>query len=230
MIGIYKITNKINGRSYIGQSKDIEKRWKEHVHHKDSPIDKNIYELGDENFELEVLEECSPDQLDEKEDFYIKKYDSINNGYNRIGGGQHNRNGSNPKAKLTIEEVAEIRKAYGNRESKRKVYEKYKDKVSFYHFSNVWAGYVWSTVHPEVFTAANLKFYSSNGGANNMFTFAEVMNYRTQYITQTAAEIYEKTDKRCSFDAFQKMLWGNTYKDIPIFDKRNNRWIVEGYI
>ncbi len=30
MIGIYKITNKINGKCYIGQSNDIERRWKEH--------------------------------------------------------------------------------------------------------------------------------------------------------------------------------------------------------
>ena len=31
MIGIYKIQNKLNGKIYVGQSVDIERRWKEHI-------------------------------------------------------------------------------------------------------------------------------------------------------------------------------------------------------
>lgn len=42
MIGIYKITKKSNGKSYIGQSNDIERRFKEHQYKKDIPIDMAI--------------------------------------------------------------------------------------------------------------------------------------------------------------------------------------------
>ena len=39
MIGIYKITNKISGKTYIGQSNDIERRFSEHKYKKDIPVE-----------------------------------------------------------------------------------------------------------------------------------------------------------------------------------------------
>lgn len=84
MIGIYKITNKINGKSYVGQSKNIEERWR---HHRSSKLKYPLYlafqKYGLENFTWEVLEECSILELNEKELYYIKKYDSTNFGYNQ---------------------------------------------------------------------------------------------------------------------------------------------------
>ena len=66
MIGIYKITNKINGKCYIGQSINIKQRWK--GHRKDAfwlngpdyqyPLYKAIRKYGIENFSFEVIEEC----------------------------------------------------------------------------------------------------------------------------------------------------------------------------
>ena len=64
MIGIYKITNKINGKVYIGQSNNIERRKREHFDwNKTSKqyIDIIIRDLGQENFSFEVLEECLED-------------------------------------------------------------------------------------------------------------------------------------------------------------------------
>lgn len=85
MIGIYKITNQCNGKIYIGQSKDIEERWKEHkrkMQVRNTQLYQAMRLFGVENFNFEVIEECSLDQLNEKEKFYIHKYDSLNNGYN----------------------------------------------------------------------------------------------------------------------------------------------------
>lgn len=84
MIGIYKITNKINNKSYIGQSVHIERRWIEHcIPSSNSQIAQAIKQNGKENFDFQVLEECSIKELDEKEKYYIKKFNTINpNGYN----------------------------------------------------------------------------------------------------------------------------------------------------
>lgn len=95
MIGIYKITNKINGKCYIGQSIDIEKRWKDHQlpcrqtgKSSNYPLYRAFKKYGLNNFNFSVIEECELDQLDIREQYWIKYYDSYNNGYNATLGGQ----------------------------------------------------------------------------------------------------------------------------------------------
>ena len=93
MIGIYKITNKLNNKCYIGQSINIEKRLKTHKLSKnDSLIDNDIKKYGVENFSFEVVEECDYIELNIKESYYIKKYNSINHGYNIKEGSQKYKN------------------------------------------------------------------------------------------------------------------------------------------
>lgn len=86
--GIYKITNKINGKSYIGQSVCIERRWKEHLNrHSKSLIHKAIEKYGEQNFDFSIVEECCQEDLDEKEQYWIKYYNTFNDGYNLTRGG-----------------------------------------------------------------------------------------------------------------------------------------------
>lgn len=98
MIGIYKITNKINGKCYIGQSTDINDRW---IKHRSRPFQINdgsydtylyrsIRKYGLDNFIFEVIEECSCDELNEREIFYIDFYNShyTKCGYNMTFGGE----------------------------------------------------------------------------------------------------------------------------------------------
>ena len=78
MVGIYKYTNIINGKSYIGQSTDIRKRHKNHRNFAKNNIltayiDAEIAKYGIENFQFEILEECDKELLDEREQYYIKK-------------------------------------------------------------------------------------------------------------------------------------------------------------
>lgn len=87
MIGIYKITNLINRKCYIGQSIHIERRWQEHLAPSaNSIIATAIKKYGKENFTFEILEEISQEELsllDELEMLYIQQYNSIvPNGYN----------------------------------------------------------------------------------------------------------------------------------------------------
>lgn len=87
---IYKITNKVNGKAYIGKTRyTVEFRWRQHQHEKDKNYFHNaIHQYGADNFNVETLEECEVTQLNEREIFYIAKYDTFNNGYNMtIGGG-----------------------------------------------------------------------------------------------------------------------------------------------
>ena len=100
---VYKITNKINGKIYIGETLNtIEKRFKQHCSDAYLKTYENYYfykairKYGPENFEISQLEHVS--NLDRKvlkeeilklEKEYIKKYDSFNSGYNSNSGGRH---------------------------------------------------------------------------------------------------------------------------------------------
>lgn len=100
MIGIYKITNKTNGKIYVGQSIDIEERWKQHRwkafncneigYH--SAIHAAMRKHGLDNFVYEVLEQCAAEELDEKERYWINLLNCVApNGYNILSGGQKYR-------------------------------------------------------------------------------------------------------------------------------------------
>ena len=95
---IYKITNLINNKIYIGQTNiTIEERFKQHIYnsfnHKqnkdeyDYPVHRAIRKYGKENFTIEILEECPQEQLNEKEREYIMQFNSYNLGYNATLGG-----------------------------------------------------------------------------------------------------------------------------------------------
>lgn len=90
---IYKITNIINNKSYIGQTRNtIKTRMYKHISKANknniTGIDAAIRKYGKENFIVEELCKCSDEDLDEQEKFYIQKYDTFQNGYNLTIGGQ----------------------------------------------------------------------------------------------------------------------------------------------
>ena len=92
MLGkIYKITNKINGKVYIGQTtKSLKERFQKHcwntgktdLYHFNMAIKKAIKKYGKNNFTIELIEEINKEYLDEREVFWISYYDSYNKGYN----------------------------------------------------------------------------------------------------------------------------------------------------
>lgn len=68
---IYKITNLQNGKSYIGQTKDYEKRMQQHFnnHYDDYAIHCAIRKYGKENFSTEIIEKIDNSLLDEREKY-----------------------------------------------------------------------------------------------------------------------------------------------------------------
>lgn len=86
MAYIYKITNNVNGKFYIGKTKrsSLVRRWKEHQwkaldENYRHPLYDGIRHHGLENFSIEVLEECDIDLLDEREKFWIAELRPIYN-------------------------------------------------------------------------------------------------------------------------------------------------------
>lgn len=63
MIGIYKITNKLDGKIYIGQSNNLERRLSEHKQSRTLTIDDYINVLSVENFDFEIIEQCDINEL-----------------------------------------------------------------------------------------------------------------------------------------------------------------------
>lgn len=92
---IYKITNIINGKSYIGQTiQDVKDRFYQHCATKcnksvlNMAIHKAIKKYGKSNFTIEVIKEIDSANLNDREKYWIKYYNSYNNGYNSTKGGQ----------------------------------------------------------------------------------------------------------------------------------------------
>ena len=93
-VNIYKISNKLNGKAYVGKTHlSIEERFKEHV--KDSkkrrcenrPLYRAFNKYGIHNFKLELIDTVPLEDENKAEIHYIKYFDTYNNGYNATIGG-----------------------------------------------------------------------------------------------------------------------------------------------
>lgn len=96
---IYKITNKITNKIYVGQTtKSLEQRWYQHIKEANEALDghrqsfplfhRMIIKYKEENFVPEIIEECDNSKLNIREKYWISFFDSCNNGYNSTIGGQ----------------------------------------------------------------------------------------------------------------------------------------------
>ena len=96
---VYKITNTLNGKVYIGQTVDYRKRKVGHFSYLRRNAHRNIYlqnsfnKYGESSFRIEIIKECTIDELDELEIYYMRKYNSIDRtqGYNMVIGGNTNK-------------------------------------------------------------------------------------------------------------------------------------------
>ena len=164
---IYCYKNKINGKRYIGQTINQQQRKSAHISdstHIDTKLYRAVRKYGWDNFEYEILAESEDrNELDKLEVDFIKSFNSIENGYNIRSGGEHPTMGEETRkklqqanafqnAELSEKEIIELRIAYLNYDSPSQIYnEKYKDRLHFNSFLNIWTGARYTYIMPEVF-------------------------------------------------------------------------------
>ena len=115
-IYIYKHTSP-SGKCYIGQTVNIKNRWKPSAYRQCIKFHMAIQKYGWENITHEIICVCeTPEEANEKEAFYIKKFESVANGYNLgVGSGEILRGENNPmygrsvKELMTDDEIAKWR-------------------------------------------------------------------------------------------------------------------------
>lgn len=181
-VGIYKFYNPQENKYYIGLSIHLDTRYNEHRRNSQNPNHVNYYcdfykavrKYGFENFEYSIIEECEPNELNEKEKYWISYYDSYHNGYNMTPGGDFNPSlvpeivkkrteklltdpeinkklASRGGAKISIDDVKQIRKYYSENKTFAEVYALYADKLSHSGFQQCWRGKTWPEIMPEVY-------------------------------------------------------------------------------
>lgn len=243
MIGIYKYTNKINGHIYIGQSINIEERQYQHKHSayyekaKDynSQFHQAIRKYGLENFDFEVIAELSPEEytrdfLNELEKYYIKYYNSFNNGYNATEGGDDkigssiHQGSKNGRAKLTEEDVEYIRECYNSHIPFREVFAEYEDKISKRGLQKIWWFETWKNIHPEYHNEENKYYHSHQAKANSYdvasnnqrcFIEEQVKQMREAYDNgMTPKEVWQKFAPQKAWSTVYNAITRHTYQDI----------------
>ena len=242
MIGIYKYTNKVNGKIYIGQSINLEQRryahkssaYNEKANDYNSQFHQAIRKYGFDNFDYEVIAEISNEEytktmLDDLEIYFIKYYDSYKNGYNATFGGDNNecrahKGENNGRALLTKEDVIYIRECYNAHIPFRQIYEEYKDTISKRGLQKVWWFDTWKDILPEYHSEENKYWHSHEAKANSTemaannkrkFTESEIRAMRIDYDNGLSPkEVWQKYAPTCAWSTIYNIITRHTYKDI----------------
>lgn len=244
MIGIYLITNKVNGKKYIGQSVNIERRFSEHLRsgqpekysHKNerdinTPIHTAMQKYGVQNFSLTILEECEKNQLDEKEKYWISYYKSNEKqfGYNILLGGQANfslKGEQHSQAKLSQKEVDIIKDLLKNSNKNLNDILLLFPFISKSTLSMINQGKTWIDENEE-YPLRKLEM-ARRGSANGRAKFSEeqVMEIRKKYsLGVSPSELYSEYSKIASQSAISAILYGKTFKHLPIWNNSKKKWI-----
>ena len=150
LAGIYKIINDTNGKVYIGQSLDVKSRIRQHRYQLNKGVHNNAYLLnsynihGAEYFSYEIIytiedHTMTKEQiikiLNDKEEYYIKKHDSFDGGYNLTSGGENKVFSKASKKKMSESHKGYVpsaitRERISNRLKNRTVSEEHRRKLS----------------------------------------------------------------------------------------------------
>lgn len=239
---IYKATNCVNGKIYIGQTNNLKCRM---YHHEYSSKNKKasdyntrfhaaIRKYGMRNFKVETL--CftsSQEEADNLESFYIKKFNSYDYscGYNMTKGGIHEvgnraqKGEKNGRALLTKDDVIFIRKAYNDHVPFKVVAKKFENKISIRGLQKIWYFETWKDVLPEFNTLENKEWYKHQAKANDSkvaadnkrkFSKEEVKLYRKMFQENqfTVKQIHTQFCSDLRYSTVYNMIMKKSYKDI----------------
>jgi len=133
MAYIYKTTNILNDKIYIGQTIYDNSNY----YGSGKYLKTAIKKYGIENFKKEIIDECDFDELNDREIYWIDFYDSIKNGYNISKGGQKSwmtglNHSEESRQKMSINRSGELNPLYGKHhteETKKKISNSNKGKI-----------------------------------------------------------------------------------------------------
>lgn len=216
-IGIYKITNLLNNKHYIGQSINIENRFYMHknFYHKDSYVDQEINKYGLNNFEFTIIELCEKYELDEKEIYYIQNYNSLYpNGYNLTPGGQ-TYNGKCLTSSFTTEEVAFIRQCYRDQtySSAAEIQRLFFPDKDRHAVAKIYNGQERLEIMPEVyienyFYSPTLSYQNGENNASSKLKEYDVLKMRVMYSIMPRNDIIEYYKDKYSERAIVSIISG----------------------
>jgi group I intron endonuclease len=198
MVGIYKILSPTN-KIYIGQSIDIKRRFKEYktFQCKQQPkIHNSLKKYGPENHIFEIIEECSLEQLNEKELYWKIYYNSINEGLNC----ELYDNGIGPRSEVTKQKISLALKGNKHNLGKKRS-DKTKKKQSEIAKSQLWRKNIGQkqkgkSKHSDQHINKMLKriIDSNTGIVYNSCTEASlILNISPSLISNSLKKIYKKS-------------------------------------
>lgn len=238
--GIYLITNTRNNLVYVGKTKNLQKRKREHFSQcfrYETVIDAAIA-MEPENFTWQIIKECPVEDLDYYEQYYIFYLDAMNHGYNMTPGGdcpvQVVMGERHPATYYTDEEILEIRKEYVTH-SIEELYKIYKKDQSFYTFKNqVLNSYKnlpkYNKKNKEWIYPPNWdkeRFEISRTGINSNLLEDEIMEVRRLSMTKTNDEIIaiRGLGNFKSPRHLREVINGKLYKWLPFYSRNDQHWI-----
>lgn len=216
MIGIYKITNLINQHCYIGQSTQIQRRWNSHKNaafrQQDEtynyPLYKAFRKYGLQNFSFQIIEECSRNQLNERQNYWINFYSPQ---YNQTIGGDY----QTIYQKLTIQQVKEIQQILINdkqgivsHKELAKKYNVHKDTIRDINVGRTWID-------------SNLMYplhYSKYDAKKPNFL-------KKQYCIKCGKQLSKKNESKLCIECFRKQRKQNAIENSKITRQELKRLI-----
>lgn len=231
---IYQITNLINGKIYIGQTNNIEKRWGAHRRCRDSSmaIARAIKKYGADNFKFEVLYRNIPiDQIDELEIKTISEKNSqVPNGYNITAGGSglrgvHKYGADNSNAHLSQEEAQYV---LDHRDQPIYVlYDAFSDKISYNAFKKIYHHKTYKNLETSTPEYPHNFEFSNQFTSGGKLEYDEVVDLRKRYANgEYWQDVYE--DYKWLYSdkwTFWNIYYGNRYQLVmpEVFTPENRK-------
>lgn len=137
MVGIYRIQNKQDGKCYYGSSANIEKRLTQHLKtlrnstHHNAHLQRAWNKYGEDVFVFEIVEECEPDQMLIREQYYLDiNVDGYNIGKKSSGGDNISNNPDRDEIVAKIKKANQSRISAMTEEERRERFGKLMEKNS----------------------------------------------------------------------------------------------------
>lgn len=235
--GIYKFTNLINNKCYVGQSDRLEQRYKQHMssyrnenHGSYNTIFyRALRKYSMDNFSYEILiesDDYTREDLNELEIAYVESCKSFTEGYNMNKGG----NFTSSTKTLKDEDVLKIKTLL--KETNVSYTQIGKDfNVSTGLISMINDGYIWNSVGEIEFpirTREKLLLNKGQSNPNAKIDNKKAMELRVEFMNKSLKEVHADNHELLSMSGMKKLLYGVTFQDLPIYKKREKKWYLNG--